>query len=67
MLCTPPRLQRVLMKVEASSSCFENAGKSGVIDVAQVRGECEKRGKGYPFVEWAREEKEQSDTPVMMA
>jgi hypothetical protein len=55
------------MKVEASSSCFENAGKSGVTDVAQVRGECEKRGKEYPFVEWAREEKEQSDTPVMMA
>jgi len=25
-------------KVEASGSCFENAGKSGVIDVAQVRG-----------------------------
>ena len=52
----PPLNSSELMKVEASSSCFENAGKLGVIDVAQVSEERENWGKEYPFVEWAREE-----------
>ena len=55
MLCTPPRLQRVLMKVEASSSCFENR-ESGVIEVEQAREECEERVKKHPYIGWAREE-----------